>query len=458
MSMSANRFSLLRLAVFTLCAVATGCTIYHRKPLASPDTEAALQSPDRAELARRALELHHPLVAPVMLDFSKPLTADEITVVTVLANPDLRALRVKEKISDAQVFASGLLPDPQISAGKDKVLSPKGEGFVSAYSAGLTLDLLGALAVRSVEMRAARATATATRLDVAWQEWTTAGKARMLAIRLPYQVRAAALAQGASDEADRILATILRAAERGDLKGDELQTWRITAADARIRATTAARELQTTRLDLNTLLGLLPREPLEVAAATPLQPWTAPNPDELFQTARKQRLDLHALEQSYESQEATLHRAVLGQYPRLGIGITRARDTSNVHTLGPSVSLDLPLWNRNRGVIAKESATREQLGAEFVARLHQTRSEIAGLINGLNRDEAARAALEAGIGDVQRVAAAYEESARRGTVTQPVAAGIRAAAVDKQITLLGLEQSCAEQRLGLALATGNPFP
>ncbi len=445
------------MASLCLSALAAGCTVYRDKPLGGTDTDAALQSPDRAEIAQRAAQLHHPLIAPVMLDFSKPLTPDEVAVVTVLANPDLRAARAAEGVSHAQVFASGLLPDPQISAGVDKLVSPLDQGFVNAYSGGLTLDLLGALATRSVEQQAARATAEQTRLNVVWEEWTTAGKARLLAIRLPYQIKAAALANAAADESDRILATVLKAAERGDLKGDEVQTWRISAADARIRATTASRELQTTRLDLNGLLGLLPQEPLEVADAAPLESWTAPEADQLFQRARRQRLDLQALEQAYASQEATLHHAVLGQYPRIAITLNRARDTSDVHTFGPSVSLDLPLWNRNRGVIAVETATREQMRAEFVARLHQTRGEIAALVDGLNRDEAARAALEASIGDVERIADLYEDSARRGAVTLPVAAGIRAAAVDKQITLLGLEQSCAEQRLGLALAIGAPL-
>jgi outer membrane protein, heavy metal efflux system len=441
--------------VLLLCG---GCAIYRGKPLGSAGVATALRSPDRAQLERNASQLRHPLIAPVTLDFSEPLTPDEITVITILANPELRALRAKEKVADAQAFASGLLPDPQITIGIDRVLSPADQGLLSAYNGGLTLDLLGALAVRSVERHAARATATQTHLDVAWQEWTTAGQARLLAIRLPYQMRAAALAQAAAVEADEILEAILKAAERGDLKGDEVQTWRITAADARMRATASTRALQTTRLDLNALLGLLPQEPLRVAAAMPLTAWKLPNADELFQAARRQRLDLRALEQGYEAQEAMLHRAVLGQYPRLGITLTRARDTSSVQTFGPSVALDLPIWNRNRGVIAVADATREQLRAEFMARLHQTRAEIAALVESVNRDEAARAGLQAGMGDIERIASVYADAARRGTVTRPVAAAIRAAAIDKQVALLGLEQSCAEQRLALALATGTPFP
>jgi hypothetical protein len=79
--------------------------------------------PDRSELVRAAGELNHPGVPPVALDFSKPLTGAEIAAIAVLANPDLRALRTQQRVADAQVFASGLLPDPQLSAGFDAVLS-----------------------------------------------------------------------------------------------------------------------------------------------------------------------------------------------------------------------------------------------------------------------------------------------------------------------------------------------
>jgi len=60
--------------------------------------------------------------------------------------------------------------------------------------------------------------------------------------------------------------------------------------------------------------------------------------------------------------------------------------------------------------------------------------------------------------DVTRIADSFDESAKRGDVTLPVADSARAAAIDKQILLIGLEQSCAEQRIALALATGTPFP
>ena len=45
-----------------------------------------------------------------------------------------------------------------------------------------------------------------------------------------------------------------------------------------------------------------------------------PDRTELFAAARLRRLDLKALEQGYQSPEATIHREMLGQYPRLTIG------------------------------------------------------------------------------------------------------------------------------------------
>jgi outer membrane protein TolC len=396
-------------------------------------------------------------VPPVALDFSKPLTGAEIAAIAVLANPDLRALRTQQRVADAQVFASGLLPDPQLSAGFDAVLSPDDPTLSTGYTIGLSFDLLAALVTRDVEHMASQAAAEKVRLDVAWQEWTTAGQAQILAVRLAYQRQAADLASTAADAAEQAQARAVAAARSGDLNGDELEARRIAAADARDRALTTAREAEATRLQLNRILGLNPSEALSLADPDVPSAWKPPSADELFVKERARRLDLRALEQGYASQEATLHRAVLGQYPRLGITLNRARDTSAVNTFGPAVTLDLPLWNRNRGGIALASADRDRLRAEYAARLYGTRAEIAELVAELNINEAAHADLGAQMPELQRAAAAYEQAARQGDIALPVAESVRAAALDKQLAWVVLAQSCAEQRIALRVAMGLPL-
>ncbi len=433
------------------------CTSYVPRPLDEPDIDAVLASPDRAVLVRQAAELSHPRLPPETLDFAKPLDADEIAVIAVLANPDLRSLRLQQRVADAQVFAAGLLPDPQLSLGFDQVLSPKGEGLVTAQTGSLTLDLLGSLTTRRTDREIAAAAAGQVRLDIAWQEWTTAGQARLLAARLPRQRLAARLSREAANAAQAALQLALAAAARGDIPGEEVEARRIAAADAGARALGAERDADGTRLELNRLLGLTPGESLDIADPPPLAIWVIPDTDELFAAARGARLDLQAFAAGYESRQAELHRAVLGQYPRLAITLTRARDTSNVRTFGPAVSLDLPLWNRNRGAIATAEASRDQLRAEFQARLHQTRAEIAALVAALDRDERARSALGAQVPEIERIAAEFEAAAARGDVSRTSAESARASAVDKRLAYVALDQACAEERLALALAVGRPF-
>lgn len=437
-------------------AVAPGCTIYHPQPLAAADVESILESPDRVDLTRKAQQLQHPLLPPVKLDFGAPLTGTEIQVIAVIANPDLRALRTQQGVADAQVFASGLLPDPQVSLGFDKVLSPLDQGYGNAYAGSLSLDLLAALAVRPLERKIAKAAAQQTRDDIAWQEWTAAGQARLLAVRLLYQTRARELTRRALEQAERALDRALKVARTGDVAADEITIRRIAAADARDRALIADRDLSTSRLDLNQALGLKPDETLVLADPPPLREWQHASADQLFMDARKRRLDLIAFADGYAGQEASLHRAILGQYPKLGITINRASDTSRVHTLGPAVNFDLPLWNRNRGAIASSKADRTRVRAEFAARLHQTRAEIAALVVALDRDEQARKVLAEQMPEIERIANAFEEASKRRDVTEPTAEAARSTALDKEIALLALEQACAEERIALALATGSP--
>ncbi len=446
-----------RAGLVLLGLLAGGCTLYHSEPLAGRRTARVLDAPDRTALAERAAALRHPLLPPIELDFSRPLTADEIAVIAVLTNPDLVALRARQAVARAQVFGAGLLPDAQISATREHVVSPRDQGYSTASSEGVSLDVLGALATRSLLREAAMATADALRLDIAWQEWTTAGEARLLALRLPYQQQALELSRAAEEITDQALTRALGLAATADIKADEVEARRLGAMDARSRRATAERELETTRLDLNRLLGLAPTEPLALAPAPALTPWATPDAATLFAAARAHRLDLKALEEGYRGQEATLHREILGQYPRLTIGINRTTDTSSVLTLGPAVSLDLPLWNRNRGPIAIASAERERLAVEYAARLFQTRADVAALVAALDRDERSRMTLIERVPPLVALAQASAAAARLGDLTQALADVARLAATERKLELIAAEQSCAEQRLALRLAVGAPL-
>ena len=70
----------------------------------------------------------------------------------------------------------------------------------------------------------------------------------------------------------------------------------------------------------------------------------------------ERRLDLLALKMGYQSQEERLRAAVLAQVPKINIGFAHASDTTHVITTGFAVTIDLPIFDRNQGHIAIETA------------------------------------------------------------------------------------------------------
>lgn len=127
------------LSIALSTALVGGCSGYAPSPLDDGRTDSALSAPNRQELSRDAIQLRHPRIAPITLDFSKPLTSDELAVIAVLVNPDLKAMRAKAGVADAQVFDAGLLPDPQLTVGLDWPAS--GQAGLDYYPHGPLRDL-----------------------------------------------------------------------------------------------------------------------------------------------------------------------------------------------------------------------------------------------------------------------------------------------------------------------------
>ena len=238
---------------------------------------------------------------------------------------------------------------------------------------------------------------------------------------------------------------------------DELSLRNVAYLDTQDRSLSLARDVEKTRQELNQALGLPPDEQLELALALTDSDLVTTNATALFASARQQRLDLLALKAGYESQEAALYRTILGQYPGFNLGLNTARDTSNVHTQGISVGLDIPLFNGNRGNIAIASATREQLYAEYISRLQQTRSDIATLVADIERIQEEIAPLILELPELMREENILSNAAQNHDVTLVSYETVRQTLLDKQLKLLSLEQALAEQQVALKISVGASF-
>src|ERR1700687_5117378 len=93
--------------------------------LAGCATYAPVPLPDKVDLAERLPG------QPV-----QPLDMDAVSAVAVLNNPDLKPGRRKAGVAEAQAFAAGILPNPQLTANLDPAIG--GGSVVTGYGLGLS--------------------------------------------------------------------------------------------------------------------------------------------------------------------------------------------------------------------------------------------------------------------------------------------------------------------------------
>ena len=437
------------LTVMLLVAALGGCASYVSRPLSTSD--ASLATPDLSILSADAATIDRPFLAPQQIDLGKPLSPNALAVIAVLANPDLKAQRAKLGVANAQAFAARLLPDPTAQAGFDKLLS--GPDPYNGFAGQLAADL-NMLRTARVTRESGEASKRQVRLDIAWAEWQTAGQARLQGVRILAFEQQLVIVRASAEATQRLFDAALRAAGRGDISGAEADGRRQADLDAADKARTAERDLSGARSELNKLLGLPPGTTLKLAPLASAVP--PPATATLVDLALTRRFDLEALRAGYASAEADVHKAVLEQFPALSLTVAGARDTANNYTVGPQIGFTLPLWNRNRGGIAVAAATREQMHAEYDARLFQTRADIDTAVGGIAVLDQQRSALVAQLPEIARYAEAASHAATRGDLSQAAADAAQQALRDRQLTLLILGQQRAEQMIALELVTGSP--
>jgi cobalt-zinc-cadmium efflux system outer membrane protein len=360
------RFAIIAVSICTLLA---GCATYSPQPLSvAPDLTIPPRltvNPDRFACPPRST---HPFDANSGLDMT------DVAILAVLRNPDLNALREKAGVARAQLFSARLLPDPQVTARLDYPTVNRPDLF-TAYEFGLNYDL-NYFVTRKAGVKEAAAGVNKVDLDILWQEWQVVQKARTLFVQCVFEEDKLAVLKQIQRLYSRRYARSSKALREGNLTLDVTGTDLTAKIDSDTKVRDMEEILNKTRHDLNAILGILPEAKIRL-----VRPPGRPNTfDEghLKQAVAgmaDRRPDLVALRAGYESQEARVHKAVLGQFPALNVGVVLSSDNTDVHSIGHQTTLTLPFFNRNRGKIAVEKATRQQLRKEYQARIDKAYGE-----------------------------------------------------------------------------------
>lgn len=428
---------LVALAIL-LCGWLCACAGYKALPLpVGPNLapSAARLDVDVSRLRLGPLQAHR-------FDPARGLDPTDVAILAVLNSPDLQEKRAAAGVAGAQAFSAGLLPDPQIVLSADFPDHPA--GLVTAYGITPTIDLLG-LITHSTALKAARASARQADLDLLWSEWSTAEQARQLAV---------------TAMADEAKADILRAIAQG-LDARYRKTRRALAAhdvtvlttsadlaaklDADAQLATTLRDGAKARGDLNALIGLAPGARLNLVAGAPAVAPSATSLDAALDALPRRRPDLLALRAGYGAQDANLRKVILSQFPIINLGYSRQRDTGAILTNGLTATLVVPIFNRGRGDIAIQSATRARLRAEYQARLDQTVADVAAARRDRDIDAVTLAGLETQVPELLTQVGQARLAADRGDIDAAAFLAIEQSALRQRVAMLDL-------RLALALA------
>jgi len=434
---------LKRVITFSATLLLVACATYQPSPL---PVDTVL--PDTLEkLDGSATILHEQQQA-------ERLSLGQISALALYNNPDLKARRVQLKVVDAQLYSASLFPDPQLSTTIDTPLS-NAAGLMNAWGLGVGYDILGLITHRAqidVETNAQ----SQANLELLWQEWQVIQQSRSLAIQFVSEQKQLTLLETTLTLYQQRYERSSKALVSGDVTLDVNGTDLTAFVDTSSQINQLQQLHNETRHALNQLLGLAPNVPLKFKTFPELTSLNSELIQQYLTSLPNRRPDLLALKKGYDSQEAKVREAILSQFPAINIGANRARDTGGIATAGLSISFNLPLFSGNRGAIAITRATREQLKAEYHARLIQTSIDVDRLADLQTIISQQQALLSKHLPQLKYIVEHARMAYQQGDIDALTFLNLETTWINKQLERINLDKLQWENYTALQTALGLP--
>src|SRR6266704_5012848 len=433
-----------------LFCIALASPLLAESPMRSNTVETTLRIP-ASRFSNSSLE-------QLPIDLRTGIGPDDAAAIALYSNPALRSIRDRRGLASAQLIQAGILPNPVVSYARDFVTGGNTAGTVTAYNFTAAWEL-SALVPFLPKQTAARRNFRSVDLDVAWQEWQIAVNARAAVYRVLSLNAQVARAHEANDGLQQSTDAVRKAAEAHEKTVLDLAAVESASQDSRATVLALQQEFERQRLGLNKILGVEPKNKVALRAGLILPTRLAPPAEpELFDNLESHRLDLVGLRQGLESQDATVRAAILAQFPKMSVAIVRASDTTNVHSTGFNVAVDVPIFDRNQGVIATERATRQRLRDEYNQRAFEARSDIATAIADIRSLNRQIAAAEEALPLLEKLVTSAQTAVEQGNADVLGYYTARSNLLQKRIQLIKLQEQLLEAHTALEIASGRYLP
>jgi len=304
----------------------------------------------------------------------RPLTADTAVRIALLNNRGLQATLEKIGVANADLIEAGLLKNPVFEASPRFPDGPPGATDLELSVAQDFLDLI-MLPLRK-KIAAQELARTELQVGDAVLQLAADTKTAFYQFQGAREMLTAAKATDtASDAATQLSARLHDAGNISDLDLANQQ-----AASSQSKADVMAAEFVTNvaREKLNRLMSLWGAD-LDWQASGELPPLPANDPPErhLEALALSRRLDLAATEAEWRSIVQAL--GITRTYRYIGtveLGVDTENQTDNQRITGPTLRLELPIFNHGQGRIARLQAQLRQVERTIESQAIDIRSEV----------------------------------------------------------------------------------
>lgn len=306
-----------------------------------------------------------------------PLDANEAVRLAFFYNPRIREEYARIGLGRAELEDARRIANPSFGYVR---LSPRdgdGRQITRSVSVGLTDLLLLPVRKRFAqgELKRLQQAVAASLLELATDVesgWYEAVSAEQVA-----QMRevVAQAAEASAELAQRFF-------DAGNITRLQLEQELASASQARIEAVRARADALRSRTELAGRIGLSSSDPWTLQSRLPAPPESALSTDALVPLALENRLDLAAAQSGVALREDAL--GITRRWRWLGsveVGYERESELDGEVLRGPSLSLELPIFNQGQGAVARARAE-----------LMQARAELDALV--LNVNNTARLSLE----------------------------------------------------------------
>jgi cobalt-zinc-cadmium efflux system outer membrane protein len=363
-----RRLALAALAAFP--AILAGCA-HVPKDLGALEVQTQVRERAGDELSWPGADDDAPMIAALL---DKPLTPESAAQMALLHNPEVAIIFAELGLSRADLIEAGTLPNPSLSAMVRFATGPASGTMTELDGAFPLLDALMLPLRKKIEaqhfeaakLRAAdRLLALISEVRTAWDDAVAAQQERGIVATSQEAATAAA------DLARRQYAA-------GNLSRLDLLSHETLEAQTRLEVRELDAAAAAKEQELRRILGLRPDDAeWMLMPVLPAAPGDVVDAAALESTALAKRLDLAAAEYRISGMEKGLQLAKRFRFTGpISVGVSADREVEGDWFVGPSLDLQLPLFDRKRGNIARFEALVAAARAERDAAVNRARAEV----------------------------------------------------------------------------------